>query len=181
MSVFTAVMLINHVALLRVHARDSLAQSTLTCTPLCAGLLCGIAVVMSATLQALISPHIEAVPSFHILHTFVNLIITALVVHLLCALCYRAKPLPVISQLFPIVLLTSIGLSWVASNINIDFHYAPASVVVAGAFIIVSTLFYYLHLRVAQVVDPDHRKPLSALFLVTALFLFYLFGLINFH
>lgn len=175
---FIAIVLINHIALLRIAATDELTDKALTCAPLCSGLLTGITLVISITALACLNLYAPLIPLLRVLDHFIYFLMFAFVSHLLCMVCYKLKPTHIIPALFPIIVINSIGLGLLVPKINIGFAATTNSLIVAATFIIASSLFYYGNLGFNDIAP---SKKLSITLLMAGIFALLLSGLIAFH
>lgn len=174
---FIAIVLINHIALLRVVATDELTDKALTCAPLCSGLLTGITLVISITALEYLNLYAPLIPLLRVLDHFIYFLMFAFVSHLLCMVCYKLKPTQIISALFPVIVINSIGLGFLTQKINIGFATIN-SLIVATAFIITSSLFYYGNLGFNDIAP---SKKLSITLLMAGIFALLFSGLIAFY
>lgn len=178
LSVFIGVIVLNHIGVLRLAAKDELGERALTHAPLCSGLLTSITLVISMTLLTLLKPYAEITPALRVLDHFIYLIVMALTAHVLCAICYKLKPVAIIPALFPIMLMNSIGLGVIVLKIN---EGAACVLAISAVFIITSTLFYHVHLWFNKSETPADTQRLSILLLLASLFSLLLSGLITFY
>jgi hypothetical protein len=178
LGLFIAIVLINHIALLRIAAADELNQKTLTCAPLCSGLLTGITLIVSTTLLECARIYAVIFPVLHVLNHFLSLLIIAFVAHLLCVVCFKLKPISIIAGLFPIIYINSVGLNVLVPTMHIGLAPTITALIVAVVFIIASSIFYYgnLHFNKAAA-----SKTLSLTLLMAGMFALLFFGLIAFH
>lgn len=178
LGLFIAIVLINHVALLRIAAADELNQKTLTCAPLCGGLLTGITLSISTTLLEGMNLYAVIFPILHVLDHFLYLLIIAFVAHVLCLICFKLKPTPIITSLLPIICINSIGLSLLVPMLHIGLAPTISALIVAIVFIMASSVFYYGNLHFSNAAA---SKSLSLTLLMAGMFALLFFGLIAFH
>jgi hypothetical protein len=175
---FIAIVLINHIAVLRVAATDELTDKALTCAPLCSGLLTGITLIISITALEWLNLYALFVPLLRILDHFIYLLIFAFVAHLLCVVCYKLKPTHIIPALFPIIVINSIGLGLLVLKINIGIATTTITLILAATFIATSCFFYYGNLCFSNIAP---SKKLSITLLMAGIFALLFSGLIAFH
>lgn len=177
-SLFIAIVLINHIAVQRLAAADELGDKTLTHAPLCSSLLTGITLIISMALLTEFSVYSQVVPILRALKDFVYLIVLAFVAQLLCAICFKLKPISAITTLFPVVYINSIGLGLIVPKIHTTLVPVFIATLIAVVFIIVTTVFYYGDLCFREI---KASKKLSVTFLMASIFTLLLSAIITFY
>ena len=181
-ALFVGILLINQIALIRIHAQAQ--QMSNTFAPMHCALLTMIILICSMLLYYSIDHYLLTAYNLQVLHHFTYILVVAFAAHLICLIISTLKPNTVIliQSLFPIIMINSLGLGIIvlklsASSFLLTLLYSTIS---AFIFALLLITFHFFNQKISNVNIPISIKGLPIIFITAGMLVMMLAGLLIF-